>query len=46
MVKFIVFFFKMKDIEVINFINIIYIFNKIFYFDIYKELKCLLKGLL
>lgn len=40
------FFFKMKDIEVINFINIIYIFNKIFYFDRYKKLKCLLKGLL
>lgn len=40
------FFFKIKDIEVINNINIIYIFNKIFYFDRYKKLKCLLKGLL
>lgn len=40
------FFSKTKDIEATNPTNIIYIFNKIFYSDIYKESKCLSKGLL
>lgn len=40
------FFSKTKDIEATNPTNIIYIFNKIFYSDIYKESKSLSKGLL